>query len=136
MLATFPPGFPSGDKMATAPHILQEKRECLFQWVSIKSREIYFQKKTRAVFSSYDSNWIPYVFLETFPVVGRFHVLVVLDLGSCSNYSGKLDGTVLGQSEIEEGEHPLEHLDYRGEGWEHRQMNIPLGKRKRGMVSG
>ena len=76
------------------------------------------------------------MFLETFPVVGGFHVLVVLDLGSYSNYPGKLDGTVLGQSEIEEGEHPLGHLDCMGEGREHRQMKILLGKRKRGMVSG
>lgn len=43
-----------------------------------------FPKITGAIFSSYDSNWIPYPFLKHSLWLRGFHVLGGLDLGSCS----------------------------------------------------
>lgn len=122
--------------MATVPRTHHPEERASLPVKSQLKAEKFISKKTGTIFSSYDSNWIPYPFLKHSLWLGDFHVPVGLDLGSCSNYSGRLDGTMFGQSEREEGEHPLEHLGCMGEEWEDRQTKILLGKRKRGMDSG
>ena len=100
-------------KIAVVLHTTPPGEDRGFSTGSELKEEKCISPKPGAVSSSYDSNWVTYLFLKQSLWLGDFHVLIGFDLRCCSQLLWWAWQYNL--SEMGKGEHSLEQLGFMGE---------------------